>query len=282
MDVTGLYLDLMKRVLTRSDFPDGAIDPWMGVRELHATNWVRHILVPTQRLLGRRGYRLVAAAEAESPIDAEHIREVGGDWPATAETMIGLRRLDNLQCCIETVLADDVPGDLIETGVWRGGATIFMRAALAAHEVTDRTVWVADSFRGLPEPDVARYPVDQGDRHSTFEPLAVSADEVRANFEKYHLLDDQVRFLEGWFADTLPDAPIDELAVARLDGDMYGSTWDAITALYPKLSPGGFLIVDDYALDGCRRAIEDYRDREAITDPIEEIDDMGAFWRKAR
>src|SRR4051794_37544133 len=98
MHVSGLYLDLMKRVLTRSDFPDGTIEPWTrGVRELRAQNWVRHILVPTQRLLGRRGYRLVEAAETEKPIDTEQIREVGADWPATAETMIGLRRLDNLQ-----------------------------------------------------------------------------------------------------------------------------------------------------------------------------------------
>ena len=277
MDPIELYLDLMKRVLTRTGFEDSAIDPWSG------RNWVRYLLVPTQLVLARGGYRLV---KTHNPIDAEQrsrIREEGRDWPATAETMIGLRRLDNLQHCVEAALADGVPGDLIETGVWRGGATIFMRAVLAAHQVTNRIVWVADSFQGLPEPDAVRYPADEGDPHSTFEQLAVSADEVRANFEKYRLLDDQVRFLEGWFADTLPAAPIDQLAVARLDGDMYGSTWDAITVLYPKLSPGGFLIVDDYhAVEACRRAIEDYREREGIAAPIEEIDGMGVFWRKPR
>jgi O-methyltransferase len=148
---------------------------------------------------------------------------------------------------------------------------------LAAHQNTDRTVWVADSFQGLPEPDVARYPADEG---SMLDQLAVSADEVRANFRKYHLLDEQVRFLEGWFADTLPTAPIERLAVVRLDADMYGSTWEAITVLYPKLSPGGFLIVDDFPLDGCRRAIEDYREREGITEPIEVVDWTGIYWRK--
>ena len=110
-----------------------------------------------------------------------------------------------------------------------------------------------------------------------------SADQVRANFERYHLLDDQVRFLEGWFSDTLPAAPIDQLGVVRLDGDMYGSTWDAITVLYPKLSPSGFLIIDDYgAVPGCAKAIEDYRTEHAITEPIEHIDWTGAFWRKLR
>ena len=264
MNAAGLYLDLMKQVLTRNLMLD------QEVRDID-TGRVGRVVVKAAH---RRGYRVVASVRTDNRAD-------GKDWPETAETMIGLRRLDNLQHCVETVLDDQVPGDLIETGVWRGGATIFMRAVLAAHEVTDRTVWVADSFQGLPEPDAARYPADEGDQHSTWDVLAVSADQVRANFERYHLLDDQVRFLEGWFSDTLPAAPIDQLGVVRLDGDMYGSTWDAITVLYPKLSPGGFLIIDDYgAVPGCAKAIEDYRTEHAITEPIEHIDWTGAFWRK--
>src|SRR6478672_4155816 len=70
-------------------------------------------------------------------------------WPKDAHTMLSLKRLDNIQYCVERVLHDGVPGDLIETGVWRGGATIFMRAILKVHRVFDRTVWVADSFDGL-------------------------------------------------------------------------------------------------------------------------------------
>src|ERR1039457_663209 len=90
-------------------------------------------------------------------------RAKGQDWPPLADTMIGLKRLDNLQNCIETVLKDNVPGDMIETGVWRGGGSIFMRAVLKAYGSTGRTVWVADSFEGLPEPDAAKYPLDAGD-----------------------------------------------------------------------------------------------------------------------
>jgi O-methyltransferase len=253
----------MKRVLTRNLMLD------QEVRDVHP----KGIGALVERAARKRGYRIV------TPVRVDR-REEGRDWPETAETMIGLKRLDNLQRCTETVLNERVPGDLIETGVWRGGATIFMRAVLAAYEVTDRTVWVADSFRGLPEPDAAHYPADLGDVHSSYKELAVSADEVRTNFERYGLLDDQVRFLEGWFSDTLPSAPIKHLAVARLDGDMYGSTWDAISVLYPRLSPGGFLIVDDYALEGCRQAISDYRTKYAIAEPIEQIDWMGSYWRK--
>jgi Macrocin-O-methyltransferase (TylF) len=137
----------------------------------------------------------------------EPVRAEGLDWPARAHTMIGLKRLANVRICIESVLADSIPGDLIETGAWRGGTTIFMRAVLKVHGVTDRTVWVADSFAGLPPPDANRYPRDQGDRLHTFPQLAVPLDRVRDNFRRYGLLDEQVRFLEGWFRDTLPGAP---------------------------------------------------------------------------
>jgi O-methyltransferase len=179
------------------------------------------------------------------------------------------------------VLKDGVPGDFIETGIWRGGSVILMRAILKAYGVTDRTVFAADSFEGLPKPDAGSYPADKGDRHWTYKQLAVSLEEVRANFDRYGLLDDQVRFLKGWFKDTLPEAPIERLAVVRLDGDMYESTMTAMKALYPKLQPGGFLIVDDYgALKGCKQAIEDYRTQYSINEPIEIIDWSGVYWRK--
>jgi hypothetical protein len=195
--------------------------------------------------------------------------------------MIGLKRLDNLEFCIEEVIAKGVPGDLIETGVWRGGATIFMRAVLKAYGVTDRCVWVADSFAGLPPPDAGKYPHDAGDRLHEARELAVSLEQVKANFDRYGLLDDQVRFLKGWFRDTLPTAPIERLAVLRLDGDMYQSTMDALANLYPKVSQGGYVIVDDYsAIPACRQAVHDYRSANGITEEIRDIDWTGIFWQK--
>ncbi len=211
------------------------------------------------------------------PFDPEK-RRIGRDLSLGAHSMIGLERLDNLQYCMETALRDEVPGDFIGTGVWRGGATIFMRGLLQAHGVTDRRVWVADSFDGVPAPDADKYPADQGDMFHTYEYLRVSLPIVKRNFERYGLLDDQVQFLEGWFKDTLPTAPIDKLAVLRLDGDMYESTMDALTHLYPKLSPGGFVIVDDYeAFQSCKKAIHDYRDQNGITEELQVIDWTAVF-----
>jgi O-methyltransferase len=258
------YLTLLQESLI------GAIHPTQYTSVSRCPWWYP----PVRALLRLRHLSIVT-------IDDSLSYEDGRGRPLSAESMIGRTRMRNLRFCVERIIADRVPGDLIETGVWRGGASIFMRGILAAYGVTDRRVWVADSFEGLPKPD-PRYAADAGDPHHTFKSLlAVSLDDVRANFEKYGLLDDQVRFLKGWFRDTLPLAPIERLAVLRLDGDMYGSTIEALEPLYPKLSRGGYLIVDDYALSGARKAVEDYRAANGITDPVNEIDWTGAFWRKS-
>jgi Macrocin-O-methyltransferase (TylF) len=207
-------------------------------------------------------------------------RLFGTDWPIHAHTMIGLTRLRNLRNLITQILNEDIPGDFIETGVWRGGACIYMRAVLAAYGVTGRRVWVADSFEGLPPPNPANYPADAGSWLDQIQLLAVSLEEVKENFSKYGMLDEQVVFLKGFFKDTLAAAPIERIAILRLDGDMYESTIQALDALYQKVSAGGFVIVDDYALAGCRKAVEDFRERNAIAKHLHEIDKTAVYWRK--
>jgi O-methyltransferase len=196
--------------------------------------------------------------------------------------MIGLKRLDNIQYCIEQILQDGVPGDLLEAGVWRGGASIFMRGVLKAYDDTSRCVWAADSFQGLPKPQPEVWQEDERAGLWRFDgTLGVSLKQVQANFELYGLLDDQVRFLPGWFRDTLPTAPVSRIALLRLDGDLYESTKDALQALYPKLSIGGYCIIDDYySHSGARQAVTEYREKHGISEPIEQIDWTGAFWRR--
>jgi len=218
----------------------------------------------------------------DTPFD-QVARADGRDWPAEADTMIGLKRLENLQYCVTEVIRKNVPGDLVETGVWRGGASIFMRAVLKVYGDQTRLVWVADSFEGLPKPD-GRYQQDEGDRHwEMSHTLGISLEQVQANFTRYGLLDEQVRFLVGWFKDTLPAAPINQLAVLRLDGDMYSSTMDALQSLYHRLSLGGYVIIDDYgAIADCRRAVDDFRANHKITEQMQQIDWTGVFWEKLR
>jgi O-methyltransferase len=275
-DAATLYLDLLERCLTRELFQS---EIESTKRPLVQDGWARRPMVLVERALGRAG---VTIARAPGGVDPE-VRREGRDWPPTADTMIGLVRLRSLRDCVETVVRDGVPGDLIETGVWRGGASIMMRAVLAAYGVTDRTVHVADSFQGLPKPDVEQHPLDEGDRLWSEEVLAIPVAEVQRRFAHYGLLDDKVRFVEGWFNETLPKLDVDTFAILRLDGDMYGSTMDALTALYPKLAPGGFCIIDDYgAITACKAAVHDYRDANGIDEEIVQIDWTGALWRRRR
>jgi hypothetical protein len=265
---SSLYLDLLKKSLT------GYLYAESSYIEIRPSRWMSFFKRTLAKILRKRGYKIFKIL----PSDPE-ARELGKDWPSFSYSMIGLRRLDNLQRCVETVLKEGVPGDLIETGVWRGGACILMRAILKLHGIDNRSVYLADSFEGLPAPALE---ADRGYDLSENSYLAVSVEEVRTAFQKFGLLDEQVKFLEGWFKDTLPNAEIDCLAVLRLDGDLYESTMDALNSLYAKVSPQGFVIVDDYgAWAPCKLAVDDFRTRLRIQDPIQEIDGTGVFWRKS-
>ncbi|WP_225725218.1 MULTISPECIES: TylF/MycF/NovP-related O-methyltransferase [unclassified Nocardia] len=259
-----LYLDLLKRAVTGMIYRDPPIGPAWG---------------------------------PAVPFDAA-ARMAGLDCPSRAHTMVGFARLDNLRELTESVLRDGVPGDFLEAGVGRGGAMIFLRGVLRAYGVTDRTVWLADSFQGFPEP-----PSDTGYRMSDvygdakltaeqYEQAAArmkdeflnggSEADVRDNFLAYDLLDEQVRFLPGWLADTLPSAPVERLAILRVDNDLYESTRATLEHLYPKVSPGGYVVVDDYHfLDECRLAVHDYLKSAGEQEPeLITIDQCGVYWRK--
>jgi len=213
------------------------------------------------------------------PITIEKIE--GTVHPKRAHTMIGLERLNNIQSCFENVLNEGIEGSLIETGVWRGGATIFMAGLVKSYN-QNRKVFVADSFSGLPMPNPDIYPVDKGDKHYTYHDLNVSFEEVYENFRSYDLIDENIIFLKGWFKDTLPTIKDEKFSIVRLDGDMYESTYQALENLYENLSIGGYLIVDDWLLNGARQAVEDYRREKNINDEICYIHKYSVFWKKSK
>ena len=210
-------------------------------------------------------------------------RAAGRDWPLNALTMVGLRRLDDLQACVESVVADGVDGDLIEAGAWRGGASILIRATLDALGAHDRTVWVADSFQGFPAPEAE---ADEDDRTIETEMslahgyLSAPLETVQGYFDRFGC-SDGVRFVPGFFEDTMPGLRGRRWSVVRLDGDTYKATWLCLESLYPGLAVGGYVVLDDYCfLPACRRAVDDFRREHGITEPIEQIDWNGARWRR--
>ena len=205
----------------------------------------------------------------------------GRDRHSPAHSMVGVLRLKNVRDLVQRTIDLGVPGDFIETGVWRGGCCILIRGVLAANQIRDRKVYLADSFEGLPRPSKL-FPQDRGDTHHKIREMAVSLDEVKENFRRYGLLDDQVIFVKGYFSDTLPALDAGPFALVRLDGDMYESTYVALEALYPKLAPGGFIIIDDYnAIKQCCQAVTDYRAKLSISDTLQQADWSAVYWQKS-
>ena len=273
------YIDLMKSVLCASLYDQSAWQRLDGpMKNLSGGNSIvsriKRSVISGLRKRNLSIIRMVAFDPA--------LRQSGLDWPLFGYTMTGRKRLDALERCIEDVLNDKVPGDIVETGVWRGGSMMLAKAILNKRGDTARKIWLADSFEGMPVPCETDKSKSLQEDFSDRDFLVATDEQVRANFERFGLLDDRVMFLKGWFCDTLPSAPIEQLSILRLDGDLYESTKDALMALYDKLSVGGYAIVDDYySWPGCKLAVDEYRQTHGITDPIVDIDDHAIFWRRS-
>ena len=313
-DQSALYLDLLKRVLLNIVYHEQSYQ----------------VSLTRSKASGRKLPQLVGDPPGRFMLKP---RIEGEDISLNTLSMIGLPRLNNVQECVEAVVDEDVPGDLIETGVAKGGATILMRAVLRAKGDEYRRVFCCDTFaedKPPPKPAVAliflpiwlivvtlsyliparrfyaklmklqhSFPVDMEhtsqdtvdsflffvrNGHKFIRPavpsIGRSLQAVRSHFARLGLLDDRVVFLKGFFSETLPAAPLEQLSLIRLDGDLYASTMDALVHLYPKLSDGGYCIVDDYfSFEECKEAVDEYREREAITAPLIQIDAHSVYWR---
>jgi hypothetical protein len=150
------------------------------------------------------------------PLNKEY-RKNGNDWTYLGDTMTGWARIDNVRDLLHDVFKNNVIGDYIETGVWRGGSSIFARAVITSAGETDRVSYVCDSFAGLPPGDRA---LDKADADWDNWPyLEIPVEVVVDNFQKYGLLDSNVVFAKGFFNETmLPlSKEIKHLSVMRLD-----------------------------------------------------------------
>jgi len=275
-DYSSLYLDLLKRSLLNCIYLDNEL------RIIYLRNCIAGSEVFDARVLHdirherADAYAEMVAGRANGRFFGRDIRNAG-----YSHTMIGRARLDMLHECLDKVVGDGVVGDFVECGVWRGGSCIFMAGYLKVNPAEKRRIFVADSFQGLPAPSLAQ---DMGlDLSKAVYPeLAVDDETVRENFAVYGLASEAVVFAKGWFKDTLPRLQTDEIALLRLDGDLYESTMDSLEALYDKVSPGGIVIIDDYAIEQCRLAVADYFARKSNDLPMmHKVDWTGVWFRKA-
>lgn len=250
-----LYLEFIKRVLTDTLNDEEIKNNFFKNKEIPSDLTIQKIL--------------------STPISNERLN--GLDWPENAHTMIGIKRLNNLHFCLDKIRLNNIGGDIVETGVWRGGASIFSKIYCNLYKL-DKKVFVVDSFEGLPFPE---HHEDFGDKHYEIDYLKVSLDEVKNNFLLYNCLDEKVVFLKGWFSNTLPNnKEIKNIALLRMDGDMYKSTMDVFNSCYHKVTDFGQIIIDDYCLPTCKRAVEFFRTENNITNPFTIIDNCGIFWEK--
>jgi O-methyltransferase len=263
-------MDLLIRTLTRRVTGPG------HRRVLPRNRWRAAIYRPVDAALDRAGIQLVRPVPVDSRMD-----EGISFLHAEADTSMGTRRLQFLQRCLTAIHVEQIPGDLVELGCWRGGGAILMRGFLAGVGDTSRRVWAADTFRGYPLPDSDTTEHDHIYAGNTA--FAVSLEEVKERIDRYGLLDEQVRFLDGLFATTLPTAAIDAIALMHIDVSTYRGTADGLRYTYPKVSPGGWVVIGDYQAAGARRAVDEYRSKHVIDVPLQDVPQkrsLGVWWRK--
>lgn len=184
-------------------------------------------------------------------------------------TMTSPERMYALWQAVRHVVDRKVPGELVECGVWRGGSSMVMAHALLGLRDTSRELWLYDTFSGMPPPSahdvdlMGRSAADQlaesgGDRDNhtlAYAPL----EEVQANMQRTRYPADRVRYVQGQVEETIPDHMPRSIALLRLDTDWESSTRLELEHLWPRLSVGGVLVLDDYGhWAGARRAVDEY------------------------
>jgi hypothetical protein len=207
--------------------------------------------------------------------DKELYRRVGEYTMTTPPRVFGLVR------AVEYVVGRGVPGAIVECGVWRGGSMMAAALTLLRLEITERELYLYDTFAGMPPPsevDTTRSGVRaadllaQEDEDSHIWAIA-SLSDVRAAVLSTGYPEERIHFVEGLVEETLPAAAPEEIALLRLDTDWYSSTKHELEQLYPRLAPGGVLILDDYGhWQGARRAVDEYLDEHRVTLLLNRVD----------
>jgi O-methyltransferase len=187
-------------------------------------------------------------------------------------SLVGTPGLEATYDAATTVMAAGIPGDFVECGVAQGGCSALM-AMVARMDPSRRRMWLFDSFQGIPDPTAEDFGEGKEVTGEHIRPLVrgsclgTKSMVESVLFSKFGLSRDSVCLVEGWFQDTLPlyRDRIDQIALLRLDGDWYESTLCCLHNCYDHVSPGGYIIVDDYgSCYGCKKAVHEFLDSRSI------------------
>ena len=202
-------------------------------------------------------------------------------------TMTSVERMYGLYEAIRYVVREDIPGDIVECGVWRGGSS--MLAALTLKELRDKNkrIHLYDTFAGMSEPSAedgsdARVEWEANEANGHNEWCYAPLEHVQRNLRSTGLDDERLLFVRGTVEQTIPSKMPPSIAVLRLDTDWYESTLHELEHLYPALSTRGVLIVDDYGhWTGARRAVDEYFDQVGHHPLLARLDYTGRMCVKA-
>lgn len=199
----------------------------------------------------------------------------------TAERMFGLYK------AVRYIVEAGIPGSLVECGVWKGGSVMMMAETLMHVGQQDRDLYLFDTFDRMPPPsdvDVrfdgisAQSMMDQEEPVDTPESIWCMSNEaeVRANLRRTRYPEERFHLIPGRVEDTIPGKAPENIALLRLDTDWYDSTLHELEHLYPRLAPGGVLIIDDYGhWDGARKATDEYLARLPVKILLNRLDFSG-------
>lgn len=218
-----------------------------------------------QLLIGRFGYRIIPLG-LQSDMD----REFAAIYKkCRIYTMTSCERMYALYKAVQYIVDARIPGDLVECGIWRGGSTMVMAYVLLAKAETKRTIYLYDTFAGMPEPgprdisssdsEIAMKTWKKNITNTHNEWCFASLSEVRRNMLSTGYPASRIRLVKGRVEDTIPGIAPSQVALLRLDTDWYESTYHELTHLFPRLSHGGILIIDDYGhWKGAKEAVDAY------------------------
>jgi hypothetical protein len=194
-------------------------------------------------------------------------------------TMVTHQRMNNMFELTKYCEKNNIKGDYVECGVWKGGV-VAICAYVKNKYHSKKNIWLFDSFEGLPEPsrddgkEAIHYARGKSDgKLVTINKCVSTLNDVKKLFKENNISWNHVIVKKGWFQDTIPKNTIRNIAILRLDGDWYESTKICIDNLYEKIIPNGFLIIDDYyRWKGCKKAIDEYFNKQKITPTYHRID----------
>lgn len=232
------------------------------------------VVTSVKRTLRRYGYDLVRSTgpstpdpALEFPVDFDE-RTIATVRRVRGLTMTGPEKIDALCTAVRYLVAHGIAGDLVECGVWRGGSMMAAAITLLQAGDTSRDLYLFDTFEGMPEPSaedvdfagVSMLDQWRGEHRNRFNRDArAGLGEVRANMQTVGYPMAKIRCIKGMVENTIPQSAPDRIALLRLDTDYYESTYHEMRHLFPRIVPGGVLIIDDYGhFKGARKAVDKY------------------------